>query len=172
MTENRSSVFAYFNVTESMQTIDRVRLEAVRSAYANIRDDELTDTQRHNAEEKVKLLTDKFPIMNDAENLALLNKCVLGQYLELACQAIFGDYVHKRTKEMRRARTNNTSTTTSTISNQTTGSPAQVSTASNATEPLPKAFCQILLKKNPTVVFQFIQNFLLCPIHQTPTKTM
>jgi hypothetical protein len=172
MATNCQSVLAFLNVTESMNTINRERLEKIRSAYANMVETEPTATTTINGDDKIKLLADKFSLMDDAENIAHLTKCVTERFLDFACEFIFGEYLRIRTIEQRRARKNQSLPTSSTILNTTTEStaPAIASEASMITQVLPKILCQILLKKNRASVLEFCENFLLCPLAKAASK--
>ncbi|CAF1512541.1 unnamed protein product [Didymodactylos carnosus] len=164
MATNKPSVFNFLNVTESMNTINRERLEEIRSAYANMNDTEPIENTTNNEDAKIKLLADKFSLMNDAENLVHLNKCISEQFLDVACHAILGEYLRIRTIEQRKARRNQSSPASSTIPKITTEPIAQASEASMVTKVLPQVFCQILLKKNRASMLEFCQDFLLCPL--------
>ncbi|CAF3353898.1 unnamed protein product, partial [Rotaria sp. Silwood2] len=153
-----------------MNTINRERLEEIRSAYDNMNETEPIETATTNADVEIKLLADQFSLIDDAENLALLNKCIRTPFLDLACEAIFGEYLRIRTIEQRKARMNQSSPASSTISKITTESTAQASEASMVTKVLPQVLCQILLKKNRASVLEFCQDFLLCPLAKAASK--
>ncbi|CAF4946847.1 unnamed protein product [Rotaria sp. Silwood1] len=155
-----------------MNTINREHLEEIRSAYADMEETESTATTIINADHKIKLLADKFFLMDDAENLAHLKKCIMEPHVELACAAIYGEYIQICTIEQRRARRNQPSPASSTISKIKTEStaPTGASESPMATEVLPHIICQILVKKNRASVFEFCQDFLLCPLAKTSSK--
>ncbi|CAF2859194.1 unnamed protein product [Rotaria sp. Silwood2] len=158
MTTNRQSVFTFLNVTESVTTIDRTRLEQLRSDYATMMKTVpiVTTTTMVNQDDQLKLLARKFMLIDDSINLDHLNLCVSCSSLDIACEAILGKYIDVLMAERRAAR----KTTQSNVK----------PTMPTVTESLTKIICQILVKQNDGAVIAFIHNFLLSPLAETTSN--
>ncbi|CAF1560667.1 unnamed protein product, partial [Didymodactylos carnosus] len=142
---------------------DRQRLEQIRSAYADTMKNAQTTTTTTNADDRIKLLAKGFPLIDDEQNLAHLKLCVIGTHLEIACQAILGEYL-KILIEQQNARKANSPSVPPTIVDTATKSTVQVP------ESLSKIMCQILVKKNQPAVIEFIQSFLLSPLAKAASR--
>lgn len=138
MADDRQSVFNYLHVTESLSSIDRKRLEGLRTFYTTLS----------------KSDSNEYLLMNDEENLEYLKLCVTSNSLEVACQAIFGKYLDQMIAQKRQVR-NVIPVMTTTVANQA----------------ISKAICQILIKRNESIVIEFLEKFLLTPLDAKATNT-
>lgn len=169
MATNRQSVFTFLNVTESLTDINHQRLEDIRSTYTSMTNAKVDD--------RLKLIADKFSLLDDAINLEYLNICVTSSTLQLACENIIGKYFDASMAEQRNKRRPVSSTTTTTTSSSSSTStlnnviiPREQNTApSTNTETLTTVICQILVKENQIAVIEFIRYFLLCPLAEVGT---
>ncbi|CAF4654000.1 unnamed protein product [Rotaria sp. Silwood1] len=163
MAFNRQSVFTFLNVSESITTIDRTRLEQLRSDYVAVVKTlpKATTTTTDNHNDPLKMIAEKFMLVDDPINLDHLNLCVSCSSLDVACEAILGKYIDFIIVERRNARKTTQSNAKLVI---------QSSTLPIVTVSLTKIICQILVKQNDTVVIEFIQNFLLSPLTEITSK--
>ncbi|CAF1244888.1 unnamed protein product [Rotaria sordida] len=167
MPSNRQSVFAFLNVTESVATIDRTRLEQLRSDYAAMIKTQLmaTTTTTANLDYQLKSIAEKFMLTDDSINLDHLNLCVSCSSLDVACEAMLGKYIDALMAERRNARK-----ATQTNVKPIVPSAAAAAAAPIATESLKQIICQIIVKQNDSAVIEFIQTFLLLPLAEITSK--
>ena len=152
MTSDQESVFTFLKVTNSENTIERDRLEKLRSEYEKIRGTSSVTTSEVTIDGQLRQLAQMFKLLSDETNLEHLKLCVTPSKPEIACKNLSNAYMKMATKRNQNARetTNTTARTTTTLST-----------------PLSQIICQILIKRNQPLVIDFIQNFLLSPIAQT-----
>ncbi|CAF4002905.1 unnamed protein product, partial [Rotaria sp. Silwood1] len=83
---NRQSVFTFLNVSESITTIDRTRLEQLRSDYVAVVKTlpKATTTTTDNHNDPLKMIAEKFMLVDDPINLDHLNLCVSCSSLDVA----------------------------------------------------------------------------------------
>ena len=148
MTTDRLGVFEYLNVTESLSTIDSVRLEKIRSTY--------DDIIKNKSDKPLELLAQTLMLINDAENLNYLNICVTSSSAAIARQTLCGKYLEKQSADRRNARK--------------TKQAEAAATAMNTVEPVSKVICQILIKEIESTVIDFIHHFLLAPLKQNQSN--
>ncbi|CAF3954118.1 unnamed protein product [Rotaria sp. Silwood1] len=103
MATNVQSVFDYLTVTELLTTLNRERLKEIRSTYDQLKSAQYGGAAT-NVDELVKMLTQKFFIVDDIENLDRLKRCVTEDYFEVACQTLLNEYLTKLRQERMNAR--------------------------------------------------------------------
>ena len=157
MATNRQSVFAFLNVTESLATIDYQHLEDIRSAYAS-----MTNTK---TDDRLKLIVNRFNLLDDATNLEYLRICATSSTLQIACDKIIDKYSDAlMAEEGNRRRPATTISSSITTSSNGMRQREQSSAAMTNIETLMTIKCQILIKENEPAVIEFIRYFLLCPL--------
>ncbi|CAF3886512.1 unnamed protein product [Rotaria sordida] len=167
MPSNRQSVFAFLNVTESVATIDRIRLEQLRSDYATMIKTQsmATTTTTANLDYQLKSIAEKFMLIDDSINLDHLNLCVSCSSLDVACEAMVGKYIDALMAERRNARKATQMNVKPTVPSSSSAAAAPI-----ATESLKQIICQIIVKQNDSAVIEFIQTFLLSPLAEITSK--
>ncbi|CAF1085429.1 unnamed protein product [Adineta steineri] len=169
MATEYQSVFTFLNLTTSLTTIDRERMEKLRSSYDTIVKTSSVTTMGVNIDDQLKQLAQIFMLIDDATNIDHLKICVTASSIGVACEAIFAKYADMMIMEKRNAKKALQQSTASVTTNITDKQ------ATNIVEYLSHIICQIIVKQNEPAVIGFIHNFLLSPVGEatsTPsTKT-
>ena len=152
MNSDQESVFTFLKVTDNGNTVDRDRLEKLRSEYEKIKSAPSVTTSAPNTDDQLRQLAQMFKLADDPTNLEHLKLCVTSSKPEIACKNLSTAYMKTATKKSQNAKeTTNTIAKTTTVSAQS----------------LSQIICQILIKRNHPLVIDFIEKFLVAPIAQT-----